>query len=225
MTQNYTIPLIKIRIGRFLFLLISLLLIFVLQPFFEGLIGISLLMDIFITVVLISGVYAISQKRSIFMVSLILAILTVLTRWPSHFVNSPLLNMLGNMMGLLFLGYMVVTILSHIFQEDEITSDLIMGSICAYFLIGFLWAFLYSLLEMFQPGSFQMAKERGTDIANFSYYSYVTLTTLGYGDITPLSQPARSLSTLEAITGQLYIAVLIARLVGIHIAQKSSSKS
>lgn len=74
--------------------------------------------------------------------------------------------------------------------------------------------------ETFQPGSFQMPQ--GTiNQATFTYYSYVTLTTLGYGDITPISTPARSLALLEAMMGQLYLAVLIARLVGIHIAQSS----
>jgi voltage-gated potassium channel len=62
-------------------------------------------------------------------------------------------------------------------------------------------------------------------LSHFSYYSFVTLTTLGYGDITPLTPVARSLSLLEAITGQLYIAILIARLVGIHIAQSMKSAS
>jgi hypothetical protein len=63
------------------------------------------------------------------------------------------------------------------------------------------------------------------DIINFVYYSFVTQTTLGYGDITPITAPARSLSLLEAVIGQLYVAVLIARLVGIHIAQSSREKS
>lgn len=94
-----------------------------------------------------------------------------------------------------------------------------MGAICVYFMIGLLWALIFSTLELLQPGSFQMPQGQGTELSHFSYYSYVTLTTLGYGDITPISPPARSLALLEAIMGPLYIAVLIARLVGIHIVQ------
>jgi hypothetical protein len=68
------------------------------------------------------------------------------------------------------------------------------------------------------PGSFIVSNEDVSRTGgNFLYYSFVTLTTLGYGDITPASSPARSLSTLEAVTGQLYIAILVARLVGLHI--------
>jgi hypothetical protein len=113
-------------------------------------------------------------------------------------------------------------ILFHLFREDRITSDLIMGAICVYFLVGIVWALLYSTLEFFQPGSFQMPQGTVSQ-ATFTYYSYVTLTTLGYGEITPISGPARSFALLEAMMGQLYLAVLIARLVGIHIAQSSRS--
>ena len=120
------------------------------------------------------------------------------------------------------MAYTAAIIVHHLFTEDKITGDMIMGAICAYFLMGLVWSFAYSTLEFFQPGSFQMPQ--GTiNQATFTYYSYVTLTTLGYGDITPISTPARSLALLEAMMGQLYLAVLIARLVGIHIAQSSRS--
>ena len=95
---------------------------------------------------------------------------------------------------------------------------MIMGAICVYFLIGLIWADVFFILETLQPGSFQIPPEQ-VGQATLDYFSYVTLTTLGYGDITPISAPARSLSLLEAMMGQLYLAVLIARLVGIHIAQ------
>jgi hypothetical protein len=72
---------------------------------------------------------------------------------------------------------------------------------------------------MLQPGSFQIAQDIDISYSHFTYYSFVTLTTLGYGDITPLSYPARSLSTVEAVTGQLYLAVMIAGLLGAYISQ------
>jgi len=137
----------------------------------------------------------------------------------AYFVKTLSFPVVGNALGALFLAYTATIILAHLFAEDEITSDVIMGAICVYFLIGLIWAFVFSTLEMLQPGSFQMPQGTGTELSNFSYYSYVTLTTLGYGDITPISAPARSLALLEAIMGQLYIAILIARLVGIHISQ------
>jgi hypothetical protein len=80
------------------------------------------------------------------------------------------------------------------------------------------WGLCFYLLEQAQPGSFLIGEQQ-TDPSHFIYYSFVTMSTLGYGDITPISSPARSLSVLTAVVGQFYIAVLIARLVGMHIAQ------
>jgi hypothetical protein len=93
-------------------------------------------------------------------------------------------------------------------------------------MIGLVWALGYSALEMIQPGSFSGIQRSGAsnaphfaDIDQFLYYSLVTLSTLGYGDIAPLSRPARSLSATEAMAGQVYLAVLVARLIGLHIIQ------
>jgi hypothetical protein len=129
------------------------------------------------------------------------------------------LDIFGNVFSLLFIGTLMTLILVYLFSEREVTPDLIIGSICGYLILGFFWTYLYSILEMFNAGSFQIPAGMGTENTHFTYYSFVTLTTLGYGDITPLSQPARSFSLLEAVVGQLYVAILIARLVGTHIAQ------
>jgi hypothetical protein len=88
-----------------------------------------------------------------------------------------------------------------------------------------MWAFVYLVLESLHPGSFAIGEgqiEVGRRL--YIYYSFVTITTLGYGDITPTTDLANSLSFLEAVTGQLYIAILIARLVGIQIAQSINKK-
>jgi len=101
-----------------------------------------------------------------------------------------------------------------------VSLETIYGAIVVYILIGLMWAFLYSLTEFIHPHSFTFATELALDHKkSLFYFSFVTLTTLGYGDIAPLSGPAKSLAMLEAIAGQMYIAVLIARLVGTHISQ------
>jgi hypothetical protein len=219
MARNFYISFMKIKVGRFSFLLISMLLMFVLRPFLSDLIALSILVDIFFTAILISGVYAFSQKRSVFITVFLLAFLTAVIHWYGHVVPSRSLDIFGNVSSLLFSGTLMTLMLVYLFNERKVTYDLIMGAICGYFIIGIFWTYLYSILEMFSAGSFQIPAGMETDNTFFMYYSYVTLTTLGYGDITPLSHPARSLSLLEAVLGQLYIAVLIARLVGTHIAQ------
>jgi hypothetical protein len=219
MPKHFRIPFTRIHIGRFLFLLISMVLMFALRPFLESFVRISYLMDIFFIVIFLSAVYAISQKRSTFIIALVMALLIEILIWLGHLTDISSLRTIGNFLAILFIGYTATVILSYLFTEDKITSDVIMGAICVYFLIGLAWAFIFFTLELFQPGSFQMPQGQGIDLSHFSYYSYVTLTTLGYGDITPISTQARSLALLEAIMGQLYLAILVARLVGIHIAQ------
>jgi voltage-gated potassium channel Kch len=222
MSKEIRIPLTDIQVGRFLFLFISMVLMFVFRPFLEDYIGIRYLMGIFFLVIFISAVYAVSQKRSTLIIALLLALLTEALEWSGHLTAISSLHILGDIFGGLLLAYTATIILIYLFTEDRITGDMIMGAICVYFLMGLVWSFVFSTLETFQPGSFQMP--HGTvNKATFTYYSYVTLTTLGYGDMTPISTPARSFALLEAMMGQLYLAVLIARLVGIHIAQSSRS--
>ena len=122
---------------------------------------------------------------------------------------------------IIFCSVILKVILSFVIQDEQITTDKIFGAICVYLLIGLLWAFLYGVIEAIFPGSFSFGQDVLFDPSKYShfiYYSFTTLTTLGYGDIIPLSAPAQSCSTLEAITGQLYVAILIARLVGLHIS-------
>ena len=132
--------------------------------------------------------------------------------------------MLGEVTGALFFGFTAVTLMSYLFKTKDITSDIIIGAICAYFLIGLMWAYVYAILETFRPGTFHSSQGGNFERVSFIYYSFVTITTLGYGDITPLTSQARSLSILEAVFGQIYLAVVIARLVGIQITQSIEGK-
>ncbi len=219
MVKKIYIPFTQIRMGRFLFLLISMVLTFILRPFLEAFVGFSLLMDIFVTAILISGIYALSEKRNTFVISIVFVVVVVALRGVNQILSLPSLSLIGNMISALFLMYTTVIIIIYIFREKDITSDVILGGICIYLLMGFIWALAFTILESVQAGSFQLPEGFDTGLSSFSYYSFVTITTLGYGDVTPVSPPARSLSLLEALSGQLYIAILIARLVGTHIAQ------
>lgn len=110
--------------------------------------------------------------------------------------------------------------------------DLLSAALCVYALVVVLWASLFSLLELFSPGAFQYARSTEDPIMRFGsgdaslalYFSLVTITTLGYGDVVPLTAGARSLAALEAFFGQAYVAILVARLVGLHIASAEHSR-
>ena len=225
MAEQVYIPFLRIHIGRFLFLLITFVSIFLVRPFLEGFIGLYFLMSIFITAVMISGMYAVSRKRSTFIIGLILAVPAAGTQWIGNFVMTSPFNIMRELFAMAFMIYLSGIIINYIFHEKKVTGDVINGAVCVYFLIGWIWACIYAVLEEINAGSFSMPAVGIANIQQFAYFSYVTLTTLGYGEITPLSSSARSMAILESITGQLYIAVMIARLVGIQIAQSQGNSA
>ncbi len=182
-------------------------------------------MNAFITAIMISGTYAASKKIYIAITAASLALPMLVSIWISHFVDMPFLVFVGDCFGIAFIAFLVIIILSFIFGERKVTINVIYASIVVYLLIAIMWSFVYAVLESTQPGSFAIGEgqiEVGRRL--YIYYSFVTITTLGYGDITPTTDLANSVSFLEAVTGQLYIAILIARLVGIHIAQSMNKK-
>ena len=123
----------------------------------------------------------------------------------------------------LFFGFTAVVVLRQSLGGAEVTPDTIAGAICFYRLLGVIWALIYALIELARPGSFlDGGRPVGSAAAGYHslvpellYLSLVTLSALGYGDILPITQQARMLAALEAVIGPLYLAVLIARLVGL----------
>ena len=215
-----------LRRNRFSFLLISIVFFMILRPFVEDLVGLSFLMEIFVTAILLSGIYAVSEDR----VSLVFALLTglpaLLTNWSFQLLKTPSLLLIHHICAGLFFGVATIIIIRHLVNQKEITVDLIWGAVCGYFLLGFMWGDIFSLLETIQPGSFNLREQGGVpDIDSLIYFSFVTLATLGYGDIVPLTEKAASLSIIETIMGQMYLVVNIAALVAIRISQSKSRDS
>jgi len=225
MAQLVTIPNNNSRQTKFLLLLLSLLGLMVLEPLIFDITRIKFLVDIFFSLILFASIYAVSEKRGTTLIAILLALIKLGSTWALGFFTHPLLYLSDAIFGIIFIGYIIVLILKYILKQDNVTLETIYGAIVVYILIGIMWVFLYNLAELLHPGSFSVAAVLGAESKKALYFfSFVTLTTLGYGDITPISEPARSLAVLEAIVGQMYLAVLIARLVGIHIAQSLSNK-
>jgi hypothetical protein len=219
MAREIRIPFTQMRIGRFLFLLISITLTLVLRPFLEGFVGMSLLVDIFFTLVIMSGIYASLQSKRLFYIALIIALPALAAHWASYFPRIPSTFLIGEIFGALFYTFLVTIILSYLFTEKEITVDVIAGAVCVYLLIGLMWASFFTVLNILHPCSFKISENLGTDESVFTYYSFVTLTTLGYGDISPITAQARALAVMEAVAGPIYLAILVARLMAIHVSQ------
>jgi|GEM_PF-915779 len=123
------------------------------------------------------------------------------------------------------IAILIIFIIKDLFSGERVTSDKLFGAITVYFLLGVLWTTLYQIVEVIQPGSLLWSS--GEHLMNYyqvQYFSFTTLCTLGYGDIVPTTKLTMALSNLEAIIGALYLAILVARLVGLYTAQASRDK-
>jgi len=126
-----------------------------------------------------------------------------------------------------FFVFLIWNLLHDLNEGDRSTSEKIFGARCAYVFIGLLFALIFAHLEYRDPGSFyisndllaERAANESSQLNVFTYFSFVTMTTLGYGDVTPISEHARTLAWLEALIGQLYLAVMVAGLVAVHISE------
>jgi hypothetical protein len=205
--------------SRFSLLLVSFILAFTLFPFLEGYVGISLLTDIYLSGILLAAIKAASDSKGTFVIALALAAPYILLKWGGKILAVSFSWNLEEMFGALFVAYVLALIFMFIARQQKVNRDVIMAAVCGYFLLGLMWAFIYFFVETVLPGSFQFVKNSSASNTNFIYFSFVTMTTVGYGDMLPLSNAARSLAILEAVMGQLYLAVTIARLVGIQSSQ------
>ena len=132
-------------------------------------------------------------------------------------------SMLG--FGLFFAAVGIIIMANIMFHIKHVTAELIYGSINVYLLIGMSFAFIHALTDLSQPGSISGLESLSigdASIIPFVYYSFVTITTLGYGDISPVTGQAATIAYVEAIFGQLYIAIMIARLMGLYIVHESN---
>lgn len=119
---------------------------------------------------------------------------------------------------LLYFSFSFVEILKKIFSSQANNFNIVIGSVCAYILIGFVWGASYSLIDMLTTNSFYFSN--GAKENDLIYYSFVTLTTLGFGDISPLTPLTKTLTIMEAIFGQIYLIVVISRIIGMQTANQ-----
>lgn len=184
---------------------------------------------LFFSLLLISGVILVFHRPLGRLVAGGLVLITLGLVWTNFFIHSAALEIWDNLAALLALGFLTMMLLSQVFQKGDITYHHICGSIAAYFLLAWIWAGIYSLLLQVEPGAIQLppAAAAGTREelqAHLLYFSVITLTTLGYGDIIPISPTARLWVMLEALVGQLYPAITLAWLVSMEIVSRTQKK-
>jgi hypothetical protein len=175
--------------------------------------------------VILFSVYSISHHKIVLGIALSLAIATFVENWFFDFSSTPTnaWAVANYVTSLLFLCTITYSVIDNLLSHKEVTIDTLLGAICGYLMIGFIWTFFYMIIAVMNPNSFSNTLESGNAqqrLQHFSYYSFSSLTALGYGDILAISSLARTLSWLEAVVGQSYLAIWIAQLVGLRVVHK-----
>ncbi len=209
---------------RHLFLLCSLTTLIVIISFVGDVLAWRIALEGFLALALLAGTFTASRTHLQLVVIGILALIFFGGRM--LYVVSPAYSfaVINSVAGALFFASVAAILLRDIFDSDaEITMNMIFGSINVYVLLGLAFGVAYLALDTITPNSFDLpaALIEGTHtrLGGYVYFSFITMTTLDYGDSLPVTSPARTFSFLEAVAGQLYLTVLIARLVGLHITR------
>ncbi|MBP6534128.1 MAG: two pore domain potassium channel family protein [Arenimonas sp.] len=204
-------------------LLICLLALVLLYPLFE--VENSMVRDLLITAILFSGVYSLEFSAHSRKLLLPLAWLTVITTWTNHFINTNLMTMIDFGTTSLTLAVIVVLMIRHIAKSRVVTRTIILNAINGYILLGVVGAALFNiangahiLLHGAGSAGIQLPDGSIPQFSDYLYLSFITLTTVGYGDITPVSHMTRPISMLIGLSGQLYMTILIAMLIGKFLA-------
>ncbi len=206
------------RTNHFLIVLIFLISLFTITPFIENPVLSRLFATINYTLLLLSGLYAFSDVRNFLKFTTIFFLIAIVVEWIEFFhPRGQVVNTIGPLITASVLSLLLILTLRSIFIAREITKNVIFGALCGYILVGYIGTFLNMAVSITYPGSYNIAGELNTMEA--LYYSFVTMTTLGYGEILPVTDQARAITILLSILGPMYVAILIAMLVGKYASQ------
>lgn len=212
--------------GGLVYFMGSLLLLGIAYPLFESSSFHGALLNALLSIVLLTGVYAVSFDRKKLAAGVLFAFPALAFNWLNLLAfggGHHVIGLLASVSFTLFYAFTAASILSFVIREKRVRTETLMGAVCAYILIGLIWSSVYGLVYAFDDKSFYSVPAKGTgglNWADFLYYSFATLTSAGFGDIMAVSSFARALSIMEAVFGLFYMAVLVARLVGLYTAPR-----
>ena len=219
--------LLQVPRHSFLLLLFSLLLMLVVSPYLKEYPFLnvdSILLNPFLSVILLTSLYLVTDNRRFFIIGLfiLIPVLGINTRF--YFDETSINPLLSSIVYIVFFSYISIFLCRFLIKSKTVSINVLYAAVCLYLFIAIIWSFIYvatyhSLSDAF---SFSDNLIKHTDIEHnstslFSYFSFVTMTTLGFGDITPIHPIARAWVAAQSVIGQLYLAIVMARLVGLYI--------
>jgi voltage-gated potassium channel len=209
----------RFSVARFL---AALVLLFVASPFLEELKNGAVVETVLATVVLCMGVLAVGGRRQTLVLAVVLVVPALAGNWAQHIWHErfPVEAVLAAR--LVFLAFVVARLLVFILRAPKVNSEVLCAGVSVYLLIGVVWSLAYRLVASAGPDAFAFSVPPSSphEMTRFNalYFSFMTLTTVGYGDITPVSKVARMLAIMESMSGTLFVGMLIARLVSLYSA-------
>ena len=190
----------------------------------------SVLIQLAFTLLLLILVFAVGRNRNLIGAYIVLAFVALIFSWANLDASNDEVSLYKNLFSFSALSVAMILLIVRVFKDDCVTMDTISGALCAYLLLGLTFASIYAFIDLLQPGSFistvsaspiELAHENAS--LDRIYFSFITLLTVGYGDIVPLSEFAKLFTVIEGFLGQVYLVVIIARLVGMHVSQRSNN--
>jgi len=206
-------------------LLIVLFVVFVVLPAIDyGRAGTGFVVGLVLDVVLLASVYALSGTRRTLRVGFLLCGITLVASTVGLLTGAMVFRTIGLACFVVTLAYVAYAMVAELFRARTVDASTVCAAISGYLAVGLLWALLYALVVARDAAAVRGLASSG-EFSSLLYFSFTTLTTLGYGDLVPVSSLARSLATLEAVVGQMYLAITIARLVGLAVASAGRPES
>jgi len=217
-------PIVRV-LGRQRYLALSLLAFLCVIPLTDGSSYVGRLVNYSVlTLVFITGPLAVASKRWTFLVTIALALLVLVSGLVSIFGGVEIAYQFSLFAGFPFFSFLAALLIYELLIDDTtVDAETLWGAVNVYVLIGLCFAFCFAAIALMEPGAFAgkfMDEPLRDQLLGFIYFSFVTITTLGYGDITPSTTEVATLTYLEALSGQLYIAIMIARLVGLYAGRQ-----
>jgi hypothetical protein len=207
--------------GPCTYLLLSLIAFILLFPYAESDIPGRMLLGVLYSLIMIGGAFVIGRSRHIAILAFVLAGLGVALQWAALFTGLVALVRLTSVVYVVVLILAIGSVLRYLLRKGPVTADKMHGALAGYIMLALLWTHIYAFLENVSPGSFSMGHTDPGDphaLYELLYFSFSTLTTVGYGDITPVTEQARSFVMIEEFAGVFFVGVLIARLAGLYPA-------
>lgn len=178
----------------------------------------EIIFRIIYSLTIFSGIYIVTDTRKALYIGSILALITFLAYIWEFASPDPATRIIQALIGMIFFGYLSYHLIQSLIKQSEITLNVIFGSIVGFLILGIVGGQLCIILDAFDPNSFNLPEE--VIPYDFFYFSYITLTSVGYGDITPATPGARAVVLFIAITGELYLTILIAILIGKYLSKE-----